>query len=855
MKYLAKPLWIRRTVFVGCLCVLVIAFGNESVTAGDGCQESSRRPGKSDSSQLHFPGVEKEQSRSLLDTMLNKNGDPGTRENTAPDTRKNRSVASRDNPAREMSPKMTERMVTTRNQFPVQMLEETEYQVKDTRSSGRRGYFKEQRQEYSQFAQEQQATGYQYRYGVNDPSRMAQDQQYEQEALNQIPQNYGNKLAAQEYERELFDSEPEINVVERSYTRPAQTEMSRPTVLRRQSVLNRKPAQSRPVQNRPVQNYSVEQPQVASDVRDTRRVASRRMPSDILINKNSAEMQSVVEAPQLEPEPPRPQNVFEVRDREAIARALDQRMKVTVPAAPAMEPTLSAPAESYPQDLVHETPVTDNPEQREIRLPRNRAMVFANAPKARFGRAQQPPSNQPLMPRHDIPPRKSKSVLSKAKPNNTDFADPELIDESEFDFDFVEDDVEARVSLSSIGSALAGVEYNLSAPPQHSYPPTPQQNLGSTFGQTGSFTSLSDQDRSRTRSQSPNGAFERLNDMQFEDFNNARTTGEQQSRITRPSDLLLNERGDYNWKRVQPGATGNTSTSSQAQPQQTLQPKQQAQPLQKKTSKSGPAGDVSAWREPGSLGNPAGSQGPVGTGVSHQFKEGQASKPFLERSDYSPQSSSEADSDEASENLEDDEDERFELTDDAGRAMKQQQEELESRRRIAVQRAEYRSDLRRPISAAPAYQAMSYVDDVGDPVPQTEEQQNYLVDFAGFNYLPFIDHCYRTDGWGRSWHPKCVLWASPNVRYQPIYFEDSNVERFGARHRCAQPLLSAVHFFASTVRLPYRMALDPMHECKFAAGYGRPGNRYCYQRERLVLDRKAITFQALLATGLVFALP
>ena len=189
----------------------------------------------------------------------------------------------------------------------------------------------------------------------------------------------------------------------------------------------------------------------------------------------------------------------------------------------------------------------------------------------------------------------------------------------------------------------------------------------------------------------------------------------------------------------------------------------------------------------------------------------------------------------------------------AARQLEQEQTET-TRRKVQIQRAEYRTDLRSPMARNPAHMTLSYVDDAGDSVPPTEDQQLYLLNFAGFHYLPYEGGTVRRNSFGSDYNAKTAMWASPNYCFQPLYFEDVNLERFGARHPFLQPALSALHFFGSTIRLPYQVVQSPYHECTFTAGYGRPGNRYCYQRERLPSNQKALSFQALLTTGIFFAL-
>ncbi len=174
---------------------------------------------------------------------------------------------------------------------------------------------------------------------------------------------------------------------------------------------------------------------------------------------------------------------------------------------------------------------------------------------------------------------------------------------------------------------------------------------------------------------------------------------------------------------------------------------------------------------------------------------------------------------------------------------------------ISAKRADFRESLRRPLPTDPIQLALLYVDDDGKPVPDSEFRHTILTQFAGFNSRPFGDGYCRLDACDCCWHAKYYVWKSPDLCYGPLYFEEVNLERFGGRFPIMQPAISAVHFVGNTIRLPYSMGLQSPHHCYYSAGYGRPGNQYCYQCERPVWSLKAGTFQALLVTGLVFGLP
>ena len=71
---------------------------------------------------------------------------------------------------------------------------------------------------------------------------------------------------------------------------------------------------------------------------------------------------------------------------------------------------------------------------------------------------------------------------------------------------------------------------------------------------------------------------------------------------------------------------------------------------------------------------------------------------------------------------------------------------------------------------------------------------------------------------------KNFTWAAPNIRYQPLYFEDVALERYG-QTPCGwrENVVSYFHFFKSKALLPYSMLMDHPHSCDYPLGYCRPG--------------------------------
>ena len=72
---------------------------------------------------------------------------------------------------------------------------------------------------------------------------------------------------------------------------------------------------------------------------------------------------------------------------------------------------------------------------------------------------------------------------------------------------------------------------------------------------------------------------------------------------------------------------------------------------------------------------------------------------------------------------------------------------------------------------------------------------------------------------------KVFAWASPNIRYQPLYFEDATLERYGqTRGLVKQPFVSARKFLADGLFLPIRAHRVPPKSCDSPLGFQRPGS-------------------------------
>ena len=73
--------------------------------------------------------------------------------------------------------------------------------------------------------------------------------------------------------------------------------------------------------------------------------------------------------------------------------------------------------------------------------------------------------------------------------------------------------------------------------------------------------------------------------------------------------------------------------------------------------------------------------------------------------------------------------------------------------------------------------------------------------------------------------PATFAWAAPNIRYQPLYFENVPLERYGQTRSClGEVAYGGIHFYRSLTLLPYHAAFDRPRSCDYPLGFCRPGN-------------------------------
>jgi hypothetical protein len=107
---------------------------------------------------------------------------------------------------------------------------------------------------------------------------------------------------------------------------------------------------------------------------------------------------------------------------------------------------------------------------------------------------------------------------------------------------------------------------------------------------------------------------------------------------------------------------------------------------------------------------------------------------------------------------------------------------------------------------------------------------------------------YGADRYG-FWALDRKTWTAPVFCLQPVYFEETMLERHGQeRFPYLQPLVSGATFFSNIAFLPYHSYLQRPLEERYSTGHYRPGSPVPCLRQRAPYDAGALRFQ-LLTTG------
>lgn len=110
----------------------------------------------------------------------------------------------------------------------------------------------------------------------------------------------------------------------------------------------------------------------------------------------------------------------------------------------------------------------------------------------------------------------------------------------------------------------------------------------------------------------------------------------------------------------------------------------------------------------------------------------------------------------------------------------------------------------------------------------------------------------------REWPCFCFHWEASGLFHQPLYFEETNLERHGYSPRglrLVQPLLSAGNFFLTIPLLPYKMAVQPAREEIYTLGQYRPGSPVPYRINRPQFRLVGVVAEAAVIGGLILLIP
>ena len=99
-------------------------------------------------------------------------------------------------------------------------------------------------------------------------------------------------------------------------------------------------------------------------------------------------------------------------------------------------------------------------------------------------------------------------------------------------------------------------------------------------------------------------------------------------------------------------------------------------------------------------------------------------------------------------------------------------------------------------------------------------------------------------------------WEPTNFFHMPTYFDDVPLERYGqTKSECLQPFLSGTRFYLQVPILPYKMGVNPPHECISTLGHRPPGDCVPCIKQTLPFEADAVVVQTAATLGFVFLLP
>jgi hypothetical protein len=108
----------------------------------------------------------------------------------------------------------------------------------------------------------------------------------------------------------------------------------------------------------------------------------------------------------------------------------------------------------------------------------------------------------------------------------------------------------------------------------------------------------------------------------------------------------------------------------------------------------------------------------------------------------------------------------------------------------------------------------------------------------------------------REWINSTFAWHASALCHKPLYFEEVQLERYGhTAGPLRQPFISGAHFFVNLAALPYKMAINPPHECQYALGYYRPGSCAPWMIQPIPLSLRGAAAEVGVALGFAYLIP
>ena len=111
-------------------------------------------------------------------------------------------------------------------------------------------------------------------------------------------------------------------------------------------------------------------------------------------------------------------------------------------------------------------------------------------------------------------------------------------------------------------------------------------------------------------------------------------------------------------------------------------------------------------------------------------------------------------------------------------------------------------------------------------------------------------------GMRNGWPSVEFNWAAANVYHQPLYFDDTPLERYGqTRHWALQPWISGARFFMTVPAVPYLIGIDRPYDHIYTLGYYWPGSPTPCLRQRLPFELDAAALESGAWIALILLLP